>query len=228
MIEPETSDSFEVGLKNTFLDGKMTFNIAGFYAKYKNFQANNPDLVAGVVVTRFTNAGSVSTTGIEMDLNYRPTRNTTIAGGLAVTDAHVVEFKAAPGAAAGDIIPTGTKLGYAPTWKGSLSAEQRIPTGGFADLVLSSSMNFQSEQLSLFAPNAVQRQLGTIPAYALVNATVALVDPDEAWKLSFIVRNLFDKSYAAAIINGGVSGSYRYQIPRDADRYWGVSARVNF
>ena len=28
--------------------------------------------------------------------------------------------------------------------------------------------------------------------------------------------------------NGGVSGSYRYQIPRDADRYWGVSARYSF
>ncbi|MFP5395743.1 MAG: TonB-dependent receptor [Alphaproteobacteria bacterium] len=228
VIEPETSDSFEVGLKNTLLDGKMTFNIAAFYAKYKNFQANNPDLVAGVVVTRFTNAGSVSTSGIELDINYRPTPNTTIAGGLALTDAHVVKFNAAPGAAATDIIPAGTKLGYAPTWKGSFSVEHRVPTGGFADVVVGSSMNFQSKQLSLFAPNAVQRDLGTIPAYALVNSSVALVDPNDAWKLSFIVRNLFDKGYAAAIINGGVSGAYRYQIPRDADRYWGVNLRVNF
>ncbi|MBN8502273.1 MAG: TonB-dependent receptor [Sphingomonadales bacterium] len=228
VIEPETSDSFEIGLKNTFLDGKLTFNIAAFYAKYNNFQANNPDLVATVVVTRFTNAGSISTAGIEMDLNYRPTRNTTITAGLAVTDAHVVAFKAAPGAAPTAIIPTGTKLGYAPTWKGSLSIEQRFPMSGFADVVLGSSMNFQSEQLSLFAPDAVQRQLGTIPAYALVNASVALVDPNDGWNLSFQVRNLFDKAYPAAIINGGVSGSYRYQIPRDADRYWGVNLRINF
>lgn len=226
VIEPETSDSFELGLKNTFLDGKMTLNIAGFYAKYNNFQANNPDLVAGTVVTRFTNAGAISTSGIEMDLSYRPTRNTTISGGLAVTDAHVVKFKAAPGATA--IIPEGTKLAYAPTWKGSLSLEQRFPTGGFADVVFGSTMNFQSEQLSIFSANAVERELGTIPAYALVNASLSLVEPDDKWKLSLIVRNLFDKSYAAAIVSGGVSGSYRYQIPRDADRYWGVSARFNF
>ena len=228
VIEPETSDSFEIGLKNTFLDGKMTLNIAAFYAKYKNFQANNPDLVAGVVVTRFTNAGSISSSGIEMDLNYRPTRNTTISGGLAVTDAHVVKFNAPPGAAATAIIPEGTKLGYAPTWKGSLSLEQKFPMEGFADVVFGSSMNFQSEQLSLFSANPVEREFGTIPAYALVNASVSLVDQDDAWKVSLIVRNLFDKSYAAAINSGGVSGSYRYQIPRDADRYWGVSARVNF
>ncbi|MBN8483624.1 MAG: TonB-dependent receptor [Sphingomonadales bacterium] len=228
VIEPETSDSFEVGLKNTLLDGKLTFNIAGFYAKYKNFQANNPDLVAGVVVTRFTNAGSVSTMGLEIDMAYRPSRNTTLSAGLAVTDAKVVQFNAAPGAAPTAIIPAGTKLGYAPTWKGSVAFDQRFETGSFADISFGVSMNFQSEQLSLFTPDAVQRQFGTIPAYALVNASLSLVDKDDKWKLSLHVRNLFDKSYAAAIVNGGVSGSYRYQIPRDADRYLGVTLRVGF
>ncbi|MFN3515798.1 MAG: TonB-dependent receptor [Novosphingobium sp.] len=228
VIEPETSDSFEVGLKNTLLGGRLTFNVAGFYAKYKNFQANNPDLVAGVVVTRFTNAGSISTMGLELDLAYRPSRNTTLSAGLAATDAKVVQFNAAPGAPASAIIPAGTKLGYAPTWKGSVAFDQRFETGSFADIVFGASMNFQSEQLSLFTPNAVQREFGTIPAYALVNASLSLVGKDDKWKLSLMVRNLFDKSYAAAIVNGGVSGSYRYQIPRDADRYWGVSLRVGF
>ena len=42
VIAPETSNAFEVGLKNTLFDGKMTLNLAAFYARYKNFQANNP------------------------------------------------------------------------------------------------------------------------------------------------------------------------------------------
>ncbi len=134
----------------------------------------------------------------------------------------------APGAAATAIIPAGTKLGFAPTWKGSVAINQTIPTGGFADIALGANMNFQSKQLSLFAPDPVQRQLGTIPGYALVNLSLALVDPDDNWKIALQVRNLFDKAYPAAIINGGVSGSYRYQIPRDADRYWGVNARFSF
>ena len=228
VIEPETSDSFEVGLKNTLLDGAMTLNIAGFYSKYKNFQANNPDLVAGVVVTRFTNAGTVSTRGVEMDLNWRVGPNTNLTAGVALTDAHVDQFKVAPGAAATAVIPAGTKLGYAPTWKGSLGVDHRIETGSFADITLGTTMNFQSKQLSLFSPNDVQRLLGTIPAYALVNLSVGLVSPDDKWKITAQVRNLFDKAYPAAIINGGVSGSYRYQIPRDADRYWGVNARYSF
>ncbi len=228
VIEPETSNAFEIGLKNTFLDGKLTFNIAGFTAKYNNFQANNPDLVAGVVVTRFTNAGTISTKGIEMDFVWRATPSTNISGGVAITDAHVVAFKVAPGAAATAIIPAGTKLGFAPTWKGALAADHRFETGGFADVVLGMQMNFQSKQLSLFAPNPVQRALGTIPGYSLVNAQISLVEPDDKWKLTFQVRNIFDEAYAAAIVNGGVSGAYRYQIPRDADRYWGVTGKINF
>jgi iron complex outermembrane recepter protein len=228
VIEPETSNSFEVGLKNTLFGGALTLNLAGFYAKYDNFQANNPDLVAGVVVTRFTNAGTISTRGVELDFNWSPSRNTSVTGGVAWTDAHVDAFNVAPGAAATAIIPAGTKLGYAPTWKGSVAINQTIPTGGFADIALGANMNFQSKQLSLFAPDPVQRQLGTIPGYALVNLSLALVDPDDNWKIALQVRNLFDKAYPAAIINGGVSGSYRYQIPRDADRYWGVNARFSF
>ena len=227
-IEAETSDAFELGLKNTFLDGRMTLNIAGFYAKYHNFQANNPDLVAGVVVTRFTNAGEISTAGVEVDMTWRPGKHTTLNGGVALTDAHVDQFKVAPGAAVTAIIPNGTPLGFAPTWKGSLALDHRIVTGGFADIALGATMNVQSKQLSLFAANAVQRQLGTIPGYALVNVQLGVVDPDDKWKLNFQVRNLFDTAYPAAIINGGPSGSYRYQIPRDADRYFGVTARVNF
>jgi len=104
----------------------------------------------------------------------------------------------------------------------------RIRTGGAVDVFLGSQMNFQSKQLSLFAPDAVQRLLGTIPGYALVNAQIGVGSPDDKWKLTFQVRNLFDKAYPAAIINGGPGGSYRYQIPRDADRYFGVNARFNF
>ena len=228
VIEAETSDAFEVGMKNRFLDGRLIVNIAGFYAKYHNFQANNPDLVAGVVVTRFTNAGEISTTGLEVDMTWRLGKNTTLNGGVALTDAQVDQFKAAPGAAVTTIIPSGTPLGFAPTWKGSLAFDHRFVTGNFADVTFGATMNVQSKQLSVFSPNEVQRRLGTIPAYALLNLQLGLVDPDNAWKLTFQVRNVTDHAYAAAIINGGVSGSYRYQIPRDADRYWGVTARINF
>ena len=228
VIAAETSDAFEVGLKNNLMGGKLMLNLAGFYAKYHNFQANNPDLVAGVVVSRFTNAGEVSTAGVEADMTWRFDRDTTLSGGLAYTDAHVVHFLAAPGAAATAIIPDGTPLGFAPKWKGSVSFDRRVRTEGPADLFFGTQINFQSSQLSIFAPDATQRAVGTIGAYTLANVSFGLVAPDDKWKLTAQVRNLFNQAYAAAITSGGPSGSYRYQIPRDANRYWGVTASYKF
>ncbi|MBY0520896.1 MAG: TonB-dependent receptor, partial [Sphingomonas sp.] len=225
VIAPETSNAFEIGLKNTLFGGRLALNIAAFYAKYDNFQANNPDLVAGVVVTRFTNAGRVSTRGVEVDATWRPVRDLTINGGFAWTDAHVDAFNAPPGAA---VIPSGTPLGFAPVFKGNLSADYRWRTGGPIDAFFGVQGSYQSSQLSLFSADAVQRRLGTIPAYGLVNLTAGIADAKDRFRITLQVRNIADQSFAAAIANGGPGGAYRYQIPRDADRYFGVTGRLNF
>lgn len=228
VIEPETSDSYEVGLKNTLFGGTLVLNVDAFYAKYKNFQANNPDLVAGVVVTRFTNAGEVSTRGVEADLYWRPAPGVTVSGGVAYTDAHVDKFLVAPGAAATAVIPSGTALGYAPKWKGSLAIDDHIRTGGPIDVYLGASGNAQTKQLSLFSPDPVQRQLATIKGYTIVNLSAGIGDSADRFRVTAQVRNLFNVHYAAAIQNGGPAGSYRYQIPRDADRYYGITGRYSF
>lgn len=228
VIAPETSDSYEIGLKNTLFNGALTLNLAAFYAKYDNFQANNPDLVAGVVVTRFTNAGEVSTRGVEADVVLRPIDDLSISGGIAYTDAHVDQFFQPPGAPVTAVIPSGTSLPFAPKWKGSAGIDYRWRTGGAVDVFLGAQGNYQSKQLALFSPDAVQRRLGTIDGYGLVNLSAGVGDQDDRFRLTFQVRNLFDQSFAAAIQNGGPAGSYRYQIPRDADRYYGVTGRINF
>ena len=231
-LDPETSDSYEIGLKNTLLGGRLTLNLAAYYAKYQNFQANNPDTLTinGVttVVGRFTNAGVVSTRGVEVDFAFRPARDLSFGGGVAFTDAHIDEFKIPAVRTPNDIIPNGTQLGFSPKFKASLTADYRIRTGGGADFALGAQGSYQSSQLSVFLADPVQRANGVIPAYGLVNLSAAIIQPDDRWRVTFQVRNLLDQTFAAAIATGGPSGAYRYQIPRDADRYFGVTARVNF
>ncbi|KAB7648915.1 TonB-dependent receptor [Polymorphobacter fuscus] len=225
VIAPETADSYEIGLKNVLFDGSLILNLAGYYAKYKNFQANNPDLVAGVVITRFTNAGDISTRGGELDLVWRPVTDFTITGGLAYTDARVDRFNAPPGAA---VVPVGTPLAFAPKWKGSLGADYRWRTGAAVDLAFGVQASTQSSQLSLFDASALVRQQGLIDAYSLVDLQFAVVEKDDRFRLQFVVKNLFDQSFPAQITNGGPGGSLRYLIPREADRYFGVTGRYNF
>jgi iron complex outermembrane receptor protein len=228
VIEPETVNSYEAGLKNSLLDGRLVLNLTAFSAKYKNFQANNPDVVAGVVVTRFTNAGSVSTKGAELDLYYQPVRDLTFSGGLAYTKAQVEQFRLPPGALPTQVIPAGTPLGYAPKWKGSLSADYRAMGVGPVDLWLGASTSGQTKQLAQFSPDPVVRQIATIDGYSITNLTLGIGGNQDEWRVTFLARNLFDRSYAAAIQSGGPAGTYRFQIPRDADRYVGVTGRINF
>jgi iron complex outermembrane receptor protein len=227
-VEAETSNAFEIGLKNTLFGGRATLNLAAFYTKFNNFQANNPDIAGGVVISRFTNAGKVSTRGVEADFNAVLVGGLTLSGGIAYTDAHVDKFKAVAGANPADIIPDGTPLLFAPKWKGSLGADYRTTVSEGYDLFLGAQYSGQTKQLSIFSPVASLRTLGTIDGYSLVNLTAGFGASDDSWKLSFQVRNVFDKAYVAHKENGGPGGSIRYQIPRDADRYFGITAKVNF
>ena len=234
-LDPETGDSYEAGLKSSLLDGALTLNLAGYYAKYKNFQTNNPDFVQGQRITRFSNAGKVSTRGFELDLLYRPTDNFSLSGGVAYTDAKVDRFRLPPGAPATDRVPDGTVLPFSPKWKAALGGNYTIETGGFANVEIGAQGSYQTKQLSLLVASPLIRQNATIKGYGLVDLSVALVDPDGRFRLSFLAKNLFDTSFAASLTDGGPlsagntgSSSYLYIIPREADRYFGINAKVNF
>lgn len=228
-IAPETSDAYELGLKNTLFGGKLTLNIAGFYAKYYDFQANNPDVISvgGVdtIVARFTNAGTVSTRGVEVDMVFRPVRDFNIAGGFAYTDAKVDQFKAIPGQTS---IPDGTTLAYAPKVKASLGGDYRWRTGGSVDFTFGAQASYQSSSLSFFDASAANRTAGTIDPYAIVDLSAGIVSANDRFRVTAQVKNLFDQSFASSILGGGPGGTFRYIIPREADRYFGITAKVNF
>ncbi|MGU3390572.1 TonB-dependent receptor [Sphingomonas sp. M1A8_2b] len=228
VIAPETADSYELGLKNTLLGGKLVVNLAAFYAKYHNFQANNPDIVAGVLVTRFTNAGEISTRGGELDLVFQPVRDLSFSGGLAYTDAHIDQFKVPTNGVTTGVVPSGTPLGYAPKWKGSLGADYRYRTGGRIDFALGAQSSYQSKQISQLDASAAIRDATTIKGYGLLDLSAGIVERDDRFRLTFAVKNVFDTSFASAITSGGPGGAYRYIIPREADRYYGVTGRINF
>ena len=224
-ISDETVNSYEIGLKNKLFDNKLTLNIAAFYAKYKDYQANVPDILFGQTITRLTNAGEVSTRGVEVDFQLRLSANYNLSGGVAYTDAKVDRFNPIPGTTT---IPAGTPLANAPKWKGSIGSDYTFETGGFANIVIGTQTSFQSSQLSDFNLSSAIRNVATIGGYSISDASLAVVDPNDVWSVTFQVKNIFDKSFAASIASGGPGGSFRYIIPREADRYFGITAKVNF
>ena len=220
VLSPETSKSIEVGLKSELMDRRVRLNIAAFSATYNDYQANVPDLVNGVVVTRLINAGQVGTRGVEMDLTARVTQALTVNASLANIIARVKNFNCPPGAAASCDI-NGKPLPFSPDWKGSLRVKyvQPVAKGYTMDYGLDASwqtkVNFDLQQ----QPNSFQ------PAYTIYNARVAL-QSDAGWTLALIGRNLANTSYSTLIQSSG-SNINRY-VPRDDSRYFGVNMRYDF
>lgn len=242
-ISPETSNAFEIGLKNTFAGGKLVFDLDGFYDKIDNYQANYPTTVNGAVTTTIINAGKVSTRGVEAEWLFRPTRAFTLNGGVSYTDAHVDQFLQPPAAQAANFIVSGTPLAFAPKWKATTGAYYTLQTPALPfGIEFGGQAAYVSKQVSTLAPNgtapgltpaqstgqALAFQEQTISGHGQVDLSLAAVDPVKNFRVAFVVKNVFNDHYASTIGSGGPGGSYLYQIPRDSNRYWGLTGRIGF
>ncbi|APL95993.1 TonB-dependent receptor [Sphingobium indicum] len=219
-LSPETSNSFEVGLKSRFFNDMLRFNIAAFLDKFKNYQVNFFDTFNGSPVTRLINAGRVSTRGVEVDVALQPSRAFTLSAGGAYTNARVDNFTCPVGAAASCQI-NGQPLPYAPKWKGNVRASYEIPLSGDLSIRLTTDANAQSEvQYSINqTPTTVQS------AFGIWNASLGLLGGDH-WEFNFVVKNITDKSYSTNLGTFG-QGVVRF-VPRDDRRYVGANFHLAY
>ena len=213
-IDEELSDAFEIGIKSQFWDRRVQLNVSAFSVEYDGFQANNFVLLNGAVVSNLTNAGTVKSEGFEADLVVAPTDGLTFRASAAYADAQVKEFNPNPATNAPDA-RNGTQLPLAPKFVYTIGGDYETDVGGFR-LYLNTDFRHTSRQFSDLG------EQGAIDPYGIWNASIGFSDPDDKYRLTFHARNITDNSYV--LLN--VSNGQRLQIPRDADRYFGISLRA--
>ncbi|QCI11743.1 TonB-dependent receptor [Pseudomonas putida] len=219
-LDPETSDTYEIGLKSTAWDNRLTANLALFHSKYDNYQANAYDVVGTSVVTRLINAGSVISQGAELDWALQATRQLKLSGALAYTRARIDTFACPPGAVANCNID-GKPLPFTPDWKSYVRADYSIPLDNGWDVELGTDYTWQSEVQYSLDQNPTTKQ----GAYGIWNASVALADYNEGWRVALLAKNLTDKSYSPSLSAGASTSRI---VPRDDGRYFGVQLRKDF
>ncbi len=214
-IDGEDSDSYEIGFKAQFLDRRLTINGALFDVTYEGFQANNFVNLNGAIVSNLTNAGTVGSDGYELDLTFVPIDDLTLRASVAYADARVEQFNPNPTTNAPDA-RNGTKLPLAPELSYNVSADYDREIGAGLRLWVNGSYSYTDDQFSDLG------QSGPIESYGLLNASIGIGSADDRYRLTLIGRNLTDESYV--LLN--TSNGQRLHIPRDADRYFGVSLNV--
>ncbi|WP_437884381.1 TonB-dependent receptor [Pseudomonas sp. LRF_L74] len=219
-LDPETSDTYEIGLKSTAWNNRLTANLAVFHSTYDDYQANVYDVLGTSVITRLVNAGTVSSKGVELDYALQVTRQLKLSGALAYTHARIDEF-ACPSGSAANCNVNGKPLPFTPDWKSYVRADYSIPLGNGWDVELSTDYNWQSE----VQYNIDQTESTKQGAFGIWNASVALADYNQGWRVALLAKNLTDKSYSPSL---GSGTSTSRLVPRDDERYFGVQVRKDF
>jgi iron complex outermembrane receptor protein len=221
-LDPETSKSWEAGLKGSTADRSFSYNLAVYTTTFDGYQANFNDTVGGAQVTRLINAGSVRSRGVEADVTLRPTTGFTVDLSAAYTDATVRRFNCPVGAPTSCNID-GRPLPFAPKVRLFGNGAYRFGLTDSLSAEIQSDLTFSSEvQYNLGqTPSTIQ------PAYAIWNASVALLQPGQGWQLRAYVKNITDTSYSSFLANGTFAGTVRF-VPRDDRRYAGLLLRKDF
>jgi len=250
-VEPETSDSWELGLKSTWFDGRAVLNAALFYSEYDNFQAEGffdsdglpdcpddnptcaPEDDPGAFI--LINAGKVTTQGLELDFQAQVTESLRVAGGVAYIDAQIDEYLQGPCSNGqtfrGDCDLSqdlsGGDLPYTPKWKGNVTASYTWARASTFDVVFIGSVRAQDEvQYSL------SQDEGTIgDAYTILDASVVFQDHSEHWQATVYAKNLTDEFYVENIrsMNGVfIPNAYQHTYSNMAERHYGVEMRYRW
>lgn len=103
-FDPEYIDSFEVGSKNMFLEGRLLANVSAFYYNYQDLQLGQVSETSAI-----TTNGDATVMGAEVELQFAVTDSFSVDSGLAWLDLELDDFQSAD---EGD--PNGEALGTIP------------------------------------------------------------------------------------------------------------------
>jgi len=211
--EPDTNETFEVGLKSDLLDRALRFNLTLFHSQYRDIQQTIAD---PAVQFRVANAGDAVLKGFETEIAIVPTTGLRFDFAVGYTDS---EFEDVP-VAVGPI--NGNRLPFSPEWTISAAAQYDID---FAGGTLTPRVDFRYQSEVFFT--AFNLPFEDQEGYGLLNGRITWVDPSETFTLAAFGLNLFDVEYFTfgqnALASQGVAYNYLGR-PRE----FGVSAGIRF
>jgi outer membrane receptor protein involved in Fe transport len=205
----EFVDSYEVGAKTTWLNGKLLLNATYFDQKFTDFQLN---IFLG---TSFTveSIPEVRSRGVDADFLWLTgLPGLTLSGGVTYADTKYGDFDAGDLTAprnfpALSLLP-GAQVSFAPKWSSSWSANYEHRFGGGMKLFASLTTKVTSEYNtgSDLLPKKEQEAL------TLTNGRIGVGSADNRWKLEFWAQNLTDEHYKQVVFNGPIQGTFT-QMP---------------
>ena len=231
-FEPEDVEAWEIGGKFGLADGAATLNLAYFNNEFTNLQVA---AFNGLVFTT-TNAASATSSGIELDGQWRATDEWIFGTSLAWLDAeyddfsnstctapqqiqHAADTGMPPGTCTQDL--SGRELQFSPEFAGNLNAEYSRPLGNYL-LTVQGDINYTDSYFTAQDLDPLSEQ----DSFTKINLRIELADINGRWSVAAVGKNLTDEMTTTWVNDVPVfRGAYFGFV--DPPRSYGVQFRLN-
>lgn len=218
--DDEEADSYEIGVKSEWFDGRLRANATLFYTNFEGLQFEvfiPSDNITGQE-TAAQNIGEATNKGFELELTAVPMDGLTLQATLGLLDAEYDEFCAdldGPSAAVNPVSDCGGRvvdlgngtflidedqtfreLSRAPETQAYLSADYEWPTE-IGRFFVRGSGNYES---SFFTDGVLNHPEAKTGGFWLWDASGGWRSTDERWRLQVWCKNCSDKEYVAGLV----------------------------
>lgn len=184
----ERSWNYEIGLKSSWFDNKLTVNLAAFYSPVDDYQVVFSD-AATLSPSAIANAGA-SIAGFELEAKATPVRGLDIIAGLGYTDTEFTDFTDP----VTGVSFNGNRLPFAPDFTYNLAVQYRAPNG------ILGRVELRGFGTTFFDEANTLKQ----DPFAILNARLGY--EFENYGIYVFANNIFDTRYVsfASAFSGGI------------------------
>ncbi len=218
-FDPEILTSYEIGLKNNLLDGRLQLNVEAFYWDYKDHQEPTiTQSAAGSINLSYLNAGAAEIYGLALTSVAKLWDGARVTAGVEVLETEYTEFTIevpeeryigqsqctptpiADGAFSLDC--SGYDVSRAPdvTFNAAFSQEFNL---GDALIVGNANLSYASERYTAVQFNDAQLE----DSYSLLDLSATYYHPGDVWNLSVFARNVTNEQVLSNVSNSNFNAA---------------------
>ena len=226
--DPETSKSYEMGVKSSWYDGRFMTNLTVFETEFDDLQRIISRPGPGNTFIQVTdNAATAKTRGVEFESLLKITDSFSVGANIGYLDAKYTDYVTTNPDTGASVDLSDQPLTFSPKWTANIRADYRAEikkanTFGFdsVDYFINFSWQDDYEMSNILHPIGLQK------SYSIVDASVSLSGGGEnRYSVTAYVDNLFDEEYL--LWPGAVAGVLTFQT-ENIGRTVGVKLSFDF
>tara|TARA_R110001592_G_scaffold357416_1_gene660492 strand:+ start:48144 stop:50429 length:2286 start_codon:yes stop_codon:yes gene_type:complete len=201
-FDPETVDTYEIGLKSQLLDNRLRVNLAAFYSDYSDMQVvtavgyqTNAILGATVPVQNVENVGKATLQGVELESLAQLTESWSLKVNAGYINTNIDKWETADPTNPGQFIDVANErdIQNTPEWTGIVALAYDAGLDGIGGVHFDVSGSYRDSVIMFEQPSPIDES-----GYWLLNANIVWYSPNEHWTIGLHGKNLTDKEYRVA------------------------------